>query len=126
MDTITINGITYIAETADAPAAPAAPAASRPTFGRVASPFASAKSAKPETIADTALRLYPGDRPSAKRHVALSMAPGWSCTVDATVEVDGVETPTALHGFLTERKSGDPCPGVYGIARGESCPGTIR
>lgn len=105
-----------------------APATSAPVFGAVASPVltATGKAAAAVTPATVALDLYPNDRASAKRHVALSMAPGWTCTIDATVSVDGVETPTALHGFLTERESGIACPGVTLLKRGEKCPGTIR
>lgn len=104
------------------------PATSAPVFGAIASPVltASGKAAAAVTPATIAQNLYPGDRENAKRHVALSLAPGWTCTIDATVEVDGVETPSALHGFLTERESGIACPGVVHLKRGEKCPGTIR
>lgn len=115
-------GITLDAPTADNPivAAPVAP--------RVASPFSAvAGTAGPSSPAAEARRLYPASQAAQRAHVAVSMADGFTCSVDTTATLaDGTTVPSALHGFTTAHKPGDPCPGIRGIGKGESCPGVIR
>ena len=109
-----------------APAA-TAPVASEPARPRVASPFTAATAARPSSIAAEALRKYPGDRASQRAHIAISLAPRFTCSVDTTAtDEHGATVPSALHGFTVAKTTGDPCPGVAGIPKGDACPGVIR
>lgn len=112
-----------LAATGQTPAAsPAAPV--------IASPFTSAGVAASDSRPDVvtaAIAAYPGDQKSQRRTIAASMIERYTCTVDTTATyADGTVKPSALHGFTTPRKSGDPCPGQFGVAADASCPGTIR
>ena len=104
-----------------------APVASAPVAPRIASPFATGTAASPASPAAEARRLFPQDVAAQRAHIAVSMAPRYTCTVETTATLgDGTEVPSALHGFTTPKESGIACPGIRGIAKGETCPGTIR
>ena len=107
--------------------APAAPVASAPAAPVVASPFAGTASGAASTVATTARKAFPGDLAAQRASIAVSLAPRFTCTVDTTATYpDGTTVPSALHGFTTAHTTGDPCPGVKGLGKGEPCPGTIR
>lgn len=109
------------------PAAPVATVA--PTVAKIASPFAKAgtKAAGPITIADRARTAHPQDRHAQRVMIALSREPGFTCNVDTVaIMSDGSEVPAALHGYTVAKTSGEPCPGVSGLAKGTACPGQVR
>lgn len=112
-----------IAAMGEAPAA----AAVAPVAPRIASPFTAAAAGGAQSVVAAAAALFPRDTGAQRAQIALSLAPRFTCSVDTTATLgDGSEVPTALHGFTTAKVSGEPCPGIRGIAKGEACPGTIR
>jgi hypothetical protein len=107
---------------------PAAPAVtSAPAAPRVASPFTATKGGAAVNVATEAMRLYPHDRAAQRAAIAVTMAPGFTCSVDTTATLaDGTEVPSALHGFTVRKDSGTPCAGIRGLAKDTACPGVIR
>lgn len=111
-------------------AAQSSPAVAAPAAPVVASPFtasaAAAADGRPESV-QAAIRAYAGDQKSQRRSIAVLMLPQYSCDVDTTATLaDGTVVPSALHGFTTAHKTGEPCNGAYGIERGKACPGKVR
>jgi hypothetical protein len=106
---------------------PAAPVTSTPAAPRVASPFTATKSGAAANVATEAMRLYPHDRASQRAAIAVTMEPGFTCSVDTEATLaDGTVVPSALHGFTVRKDSGTPCAGIRGLAKDTACPGVIR
>lgn len=103
-------------------------ATASPAGPKVASPFtAAAGGTAVASVVSEARRAYPTDQAAQRAAVAVSMAPLHTCTVETTATLaDGSVVPSALHGFLTAKVAGEPCPGIRGLAKGTACPGTIR
>jgi hypothetical protein len=125
MDAQTLSAIIATAvEAALAQTGQSAPAA--PVAG---SPFAAAAlvsgTGKASTIPEP---LRGASQKDARRIAAVLAIPGWSCTVDAEYAVPGEDGTRvgAAHGFAYAHKPGEPCKGVRGVPKGETCPGVVR
>lgn len=125
---LTVDGRTYLVD--DAGVAHPVEASSAPAAPVAASPFAAASivSASAGKVDTTPEPLRGASQHDARRIAAVLAIPLYSCTVDAVYTVPGEPEPRtgALHGFAFAHKAGEPCTGVRGIAKGESCPGVIR
>ena len=103
-----------------------APVPSAPVKPVIASPFAGTSAGTATSVVSAARTMFPNDQAAQRAQVALSLAPRFTCSVDTTATVGTETVPSALHGFLTAKESGIPCPGIRGLAKDTACPGTIR